>query len=60
MNSKIKIVEIYDRLIKDNFPVGFITGDRRTEDGNALDEHPSNIAHKTFAKEVVSKWINNT
>ena len=46
----------------DNLPFEkrFITGDRRTEDGNALDEHPSNIAHKTFAKEVVSKWINNT
>ena len=47
---------------RDNLPFEerFITGDRVTEDGNALDEHPSNIAHKTFAKEVVSKWINNT
>ena len=46
----------------DNLPFKerFITGDRVTEDGNALDEHPSNIAHKKFAKEVVSKWINNT
>jgi|TARA_B110000977_G_scaffold97454_1_gene128377 hypothetical protein len=47
---------------RDNLPFEerFVTGDRKTEDGNALDEHPSNKAHKTFAKEVVSKWINNT
>jgi len=46
----------------DNLPFEerFITGDRLQEDGkSALDEHPSNIAHKKFAKEVVSKWINN-
>ena len=47
---------------KDNLPFEerFITGDRIQKDGSALDEHPSNIAHKKFAKEVVSKWINNT
>ena len=46
----------------DNLPFEerYITGDRKTEDGNALDQHPSNMAHKTFAKEIVSKWINNT
>ena len=47
---------------RDNLPFEerCITGDRVTDDGNALDEHPSNVADKTFAKEVVSKWINNT
>ena len=47
----------------DNLPFEerFITGDRLQEDGkSALDEHPSNIVHNKFAKEVVSKWINNT
>jgi len=47
---------------RDNLPFNerFITGDRLQEDGkSALDEHPSNIVHKKFAKEVVSKWINN-
>jgi hypothetical protein len=44
---------------EDNLPFKdrFITGDRITEDGFPLDQHPSNTAHKTFAKEVVSKWI---
>ena len=32
MNSKNKIVEIYERLTSDNFPVGYITGDRTVEE----------------------------
>ena len=32
LNSKNKIEEIYDRLNKDNFPVGYITGDRDVRD----------------------------
>tara|TARA_A100001011_G_scaffold103756_1_gene109705 strand:- start:220 stop:1107 length:888 start_codon:yes stop_codon:yes gene_type:complete len=45
----------------DNLPFEerYITGDRKNRDGSAVDEHPSNIAHNKFAKEVVSKWINN-
>ena len=45
----------------DNIPFEerFITGDRTRIDGAPLDKHPSNIAHNKFAKEVVSKWINN-
>jgi hypothetical protein len=35
----------------------YVTGDRLTEDGFPLDQHPSNKAHKEFAKQVVSKWI---
>ena len=42
------------------FEERFITGNRRKADGSPLDQHPSNIAHKKFAKEEVSKWINNT
>jgi len=38
MNSKNKIVEIYDRLLKDNFPVGYITGDRTVNERNEIME----------------------
>jgi len=36
MNSKQKIVEIYERLISDNFPVGYITGDRTVDERNTI------------------------
>jgi hypothetical protein len=35
----------------------YVTGDRLTEDGFPLDQHPSNKAHREFAKQVVSKWV---
>ena len=35
----------------------YVTGERLNENGTALDEHPSNIAHREFAKQVVSKWV---
>tara|TARA_Y100000817_G_scaffold313259_1_gene308970 strand:- start:10 stop:1137 length:1128 start_codon:yes stop_codon:yes gene_type:complete len=38
MNSKNKILEIYDRLLKDNFPVGYITGDRTVNERNEIME----------------------
>jgi superfamily II DNA/RNA helicase len=38
LNSKNKIEEIYDRLTKDNFPVGYITGDRSVQDRNEVME----------------------
>ena len=38
MNSKNKILEIYDRLIKDNFPVGYIMGDRTVNERNEVME----------------------
>lgn len=38
LNSKNKIEEIYDRLTKDNFPVGYITGDRGVQDRNEVME----------------------
>ena len=43
----------------DNLPFKdrYVTGERLNENGTALDEHPSNIAHREFAKQVVSKWI---
>ena len=36
MNSKQKIVDIYDRLTKDNFPVDYITGDRTVDERNKI------------------------
>ena len=38
MNSKNKILEIYDKLLKDNFPVGYITGDRTVNERNEIME----------------------
>ena len=38
INSKNKILEIYDRLIKDNFPVGYIMGDRTVNERNEVME----------------------
>jgi len=35
----------------------YITGDRTYEDGSPLDSHPSDKAHKEFAKQVVKKWV---
>jgi translation initiation factor 4A len=32
INNKSKILEVYDRLSRDNFPVSYITGDRPTEE----------------------------
>ena len=44
---------------EDNLPFKdrYVTGERLNENGTALEEHPSNKAHREFAKQVVSKWI---
>jgi len=36
LNSKNKIVEIYERLLQDNYPVGYITGDRTVQERNDI------------------------
>ena len=36
MNNKQKIFEIYDRLIRDNFPVNYISGDRTVDERNKI------------------------
>ena len=38
INSKSKIIEINDRLLKDNFPVSYITGDRTSEERKKIME----------------------
>ena len=38
INNKSKIIEINERLLKDNFPVSYITGDRDTEERKRIME----------------------
>jgi len=38
INNKSKIVEINDRLLKDNYPVSYITGDKTSEERNKIME----------------------
>tara|TARA_B100001094_G_scaffold331574_1_gene400390 strand:- start:1077 stop:2204 length:1128 start_codon:yes stop_codon:yes gene_type:complete len=35
-NNKNKILETYDKLMKDNYPVGYITGDRTVQERNDI------------------------
>ena len=36
INNKSRIIDIYNKLINDNFPVNYITGDRSVEDRNKI------------------------
>ena len=36
MPNKQKIIEIYERLVSDNFPVNYITGDRTGDERNTV------------------------
>jgi len=38
INNKSKIIEINDRLLKDNYPVSYITGDKTSEERNKIME----------------------
>ena len=38
INNKSKIIEIYERLIKDSFPVSYITGERTSDERNKIME----------------------
>ena len=57
--SYSEIFENEIKWVKDNLPFEdrYVTGDRVTKQGHPLDQHPSNKAHREFAKQVVSKWI---
>ena len=58
MNSKNKIVEIYDRLIKDNFPVGFITGDRTVQERNEImDQFRSGTLRILLSSDLLARGI---
>lgn len=58
MNSKNKIFEIYDRLTKDNFPVGYITGDRSVQErNNVMDEFRAGTLRILLSSDLLSRGI---
>lgn len=58
MNSKNKIKEIYERLISDNFPVGYITGDRTCEERNSImNEFRSGTLRILLSSDLLARGI---
>ena len=58
INSKNKIEEIYDRLIKDNFPVGYITGDRTvTERNETMEQFRTGHIRVLLASDLLARGI---
>tara|TARA_Y100001970_G_scaffold255300_1_gene331872 strand:+ start:405 stop:1532 length:1128 start_codon:yes stop_codon:yes gene_type:complete len=58
MNSKNKILEIYDRLIKDNFPVGYIMGDRTvTERNEVMEQFRSGTLRILLSSDLLARGI---
>jgi superfamily II DNA/RNA helicase len=58
MNSKQKIVEIYERLISDNFPVNYITGDRTVDERNKImNEFRSGTLRILLSSDLLARGI---
>jgi len=58
MNSKNKINEIYQRLTTDNFPVGYITGDRSVEERNqVMNEFRSGTLRILLSSDLLARGI---
>jgi|TARA_Y100000389_G_scaffold202558_1_gene248187 superfamily II DNA/RNA helicase len=58
MNSKNKINEIYQRLTADNFPVGYITGDRSVEERNqVMNEFRSGTLRILLSSDLLARGI---
>ena len=58
MNSKNKIEEVYDKLMKDNFPVGFITGDRTVQERNEImDQFRSGTLRILLSSDLLARGI---
>lgn len=58
MNSKQKIIEIYERLIRDNFPVGYITGDRTVDErNNIMNEFRSGTLRILLSSDLLARGI---
>ena len=58
MNSKQKIIEIYERLIRDNFPVGYITGDRTVDERNKImNEFRSGTLRILLSSDLLARGI---
>ena len=57
-NNKHKILNIYERLIADNFPVGFITGDRSVQERNEImNEFRSGKLRILLSSDLLSRGI---
>jgi superfamily II DNA/RNA helicase len=58
MNSKNKIEEVYDKLMKDNFPVGFITGDRSVQERNeVMDQFRAGTLRILLSSDLLARGI---
>lgn len=58
LNSKNKISEIYDKLLKDNFPVEYITSDRTVEERNKImDDFRSGKLRILLSSDLLARGI---
>jgi len=58
INNKSKILEINDRLLKDNFPVSYITGDRTSEERKQImDDFRSGQVRILLSTDLLSRGI---
>jgi translation initiation factor 4A len=58
MNSKNKIEEVYDKLTRDNFPVGFITGDRSVQERNeVMDQFRAGTLRILLSSDLLARGI---
>jgi len=58
INSKIKINEIYQRFLEDNFPVSYISGDRSSEDRKKImEEFRSGKIRILLSTDLLSRGI---
>ena len=58
INNKSKILEINDRLLKDNFPVSYITGDRNSEERKQImDDFRSGQIRILLSTDLLSRGI---
>lgn len=58
LNSKNKIEEIYDKLNKDNFPVGYITGDRSSQERTeVMDQFRAGTLRILLSSDLLARGI---
>ena len=58
INSKNKIEEVYDKLIADNFPVGYISGNRSVEERNdVMNQFRSGTLRILISSDLLSRGI---
>jgi len=58
LNSKNKIEEMYDKLTKDNFPVGYITGDRSGQERNdVMEQFRSGTLRILLSSDLLARGI---